>query len=174
MEDTFIRVGREAFGFGPHDVCPQCGATWVRPAEVTRGLIHGAADRYARLLRDGEEQPREQGVWSPVGYTAHTGDWLRIWAERLVAVADDPARPLPSIDQDRLAGVRAYDDMSAAAALHALRSGARDLLEVDGRTGVVAFDHPDFGPADSEAILSWLAHEVDHHAWDVARLRGLA
>lgn len=174
MRDTFIRVGRVALGFGHDDVCPQCGATWVRPPQVTAEVIAEAADRYARLLLDGEEQPRDPGVWSPTGYTAHTGDWLRTWGERLVAVADDRTGPLPSIDQDALAAVRAYDDMSGAAALHVLRSGARDLLEVYGRTGALAFHHPDFGAADSDAVLSWLAHEVDHHAWDVARLRGLA
>lgn len=29
----------------------------------------------------------------------------------------------------------------------------------------------DFGIGDTETILSWLSHEVDHHAWDIARLR---
>lgn len=172
MQDAFIRAGRRALGFGDGDICPQCEAAWVRSRGVSGRIIAGAADRYGALLADREEVAREPGVWSPTAYTVHVGDWLRIWAERLVAVGAEPARPLPSVDQDVLAAARAYGEVSDAAALHVLASGARELLEVAERVGSVTFEHPDFGPADTEAILSWLAHEVDHHAWDVGRLRG--
>lgn len=173
MQDAFIRAGRRALGFGDADTCPQCGADWVRAGGATRRIIAGAADRYGALLADGEEQEREPGVWSPTAYTVHVGDWLRIWAERLVAVAAEPDRPLPSLDQDVLAAARAYEEVSEAAALHVLASGAREVLEVAERIGPVVLEHPDFGAGDTEAILSWLAHEVDHHAWDVRCLRGL-
>lgn len=173
MRDAFIRAGRQALGFGDHERCPQCDARWVRPPPESSEVIAGSAERFAALLREGTDRDRERGVWSPIGYTIHTGDWLRVWAERLVAVAEAPARPLPSIDQDALAAVRGYDHVSKAAALHVLRTGVRELLDVHRRVAPVDFDHPDFGPADADAILSWLAHEVDHHAWDVARLRGL-
>lgn len=173
MRDVFIIAGRQALGFGDHHDCPQCGAPWVRPSDAARGVIADAATRYASLLAAGEQRAREPGVWSPSAYTVHTGDWLRIWAERLVTVADNPSTPLPSIDQDELARVRRYDEMAQAAAMHVLSSGAEDLLGTYERVGALEFTHPDFGVADSEAVLSWLAHEVDHHAWDVARLRGL-
>lgn len=173
MRDAFIRTGRVALGFDDHDTCPQCGTTWVRPAAVTVEVVAGAADRYAALLDSGREQPRAPGVWTPSGYTLHTGDWLGIWGERLIALAEDPTRAVPSIDPDALAEVRGYRDATPSAALHTLRWRARELLAVFDRVGVIAFEHPSFGPADSEAVMSWLAHEVDHHAWDVARLRGL-
>lgn len=172
MRETFIRAGRQALGFADADVCPQCGTSWVRPARASTRIIAAAADRYAALLATGEDLPRPPGVWSPVGYTIHVGDWLAIWSGRLVAVAAEPDRRLASIDQDELAVARAYDEVSATTALHVLRRGARDLLEVVERVGAVQFEHPDFGAADTEGILSWLAHDVDHHAWDVARLRG--
>lgn len=171
MQDAFIRAGRRALGFGDDDRCPQCSGQWLRSPAESSVVIAGAAERFAARLGEGEDRDRDPGVWSPAGYTMHTGDWLRIWAERLVAVAAAPARALPSIDQDALAVVRGYDGVSEAAALHVLDAGAREVLEVHRRVTPVAFDHPSFGPADADAILSWLAHEVDHHAWDVARLR---
>lgn len=173
MQDAFIRAGRQALGFGDDDRCPQCGAPWLRTPPESSEVIAGSPERFETLLRDGTDPVRERGVWSPTGYTTHTGDWLRIWAERLVAVAEAPARPLPSIDPDALAAVRGYDDVAEPAALHVLRTGAHEILDIHRRVGPVDFVHPAFGPADADAILSWLAHEVDHHGWDVARLRGL-
>lgn len=118
-----------------------------------------------------EDRPREPGVWSPVGYTVHVGDWLRIWTERVVGAAAESGRAPPSIDPDELARLRGYDQIAQAAALHVLASAVRDALEVFDRVGAVELDSPDFGIADTGTILSWLAHDVDHHAWDIARLR---
>ncbi len=174
MRDAFVRSGRVALGFGDSEICPQCGATWLRPAEETKAVIEGARRRFESLLAHDHRAPTPEGTWTPEGYTMHTGDWLRIWAERLIAVDAHPERPLTPMDQDELAAVRRYDSVGAAEALWALERGAADVLAVADRVGRLEFDHPVWGPAETDSILSWLAHEVDHHAWDVTRGVGVA
>lgn len=174
MHEGFIRAGRWLLGYPDEDPCRECGTRWVRPVPASRDTIAEAPDRYVMLLAEGEDQPRDPREWSPVGYTVHLGDWLRIWTERVVAAAVDPEWILASIDPDELGRLREYERTAEAAALHVLTSSVRDTLEVFDRVGVVEFESPDFGVGDSESVLAWLAHEVDHHAWDIARLRGSA
>lgn len=174
MREAFIRAGRRALGYPDEDLCRECGARWIRPVPASRDTVAAAAERYAALLAGGEDRAREPGEWSPVGYTVHLGDWLRIWAERVAVAAVEPGRVPTSVDPDELGRLRGYDRIGEAAALHVLRSGVRDTLDVFERVGALELESPDLGVTDSETVLAWLAHEVDHHAWDVARLRGSA
>ncbi len=58
--------------------------------------------------------PPPDGVWSPTEYLWHMVDVLRIGAERLWTLEVDPDTGLPGWDENDLARVRRYADLSAS------------------------------------------------------------
>lgn len=153
------------------DGCRECGFAWDLDVGTARATVLGAPGTLASLLRDREATARPApDTWSPSAYVWHLADMLRFWAERLHAIARDPAVGLVAWDPDQVARVRGYDDLPQATGLWALERAGDDLaLVLETVTPATAFTHPEWGRGDVGDVLRWLAHEVVHHEGDVRR-----
>ncbi len=106
----------------PHSpVCEECGFAWT----VSR---NDAIDLVARLPEDATaalariHQPMQQSGerWSASMYVWHLVDVLRIGTERLLTLAHDPGRGLTCWDENALAEIRRYRQLSPSRGLDRL------------------------------------------------------
>lgn len=153
--------------------CRQCGFDWKTPFDEARSVISSTPRRYRHLIggRSDEARTSASGAsWSPSAYVWHCADALGSWAERLKALADDPSAPFVGFDQDDLAEVRGYQELSPVAGLWALERRVGDWNEaLSPHDPSDELKHPDFGPWTIEGIVRWLAHECRHHEMDIQR-----
>lgn len=156
----------------PEARCAECGFSWSTPRAEALGLLHAATGRCVSALAERQEplDRVEPGTWSPSEYLAHLADALGICAERLVAVARVPGRPLVAYDQDELAVARRYARQSPAVSSWVLEQRAAEaaavLDELDDDVEVV---HEEDGPLTVGDLLRRAAHEAVHHELDIRR-----
>jgi hypothetical protein len=155
----------------PH--CAGCGWSWSLPIDEALDVVADVPARVGTALdRAGLAALRSPaaGVWSPSSYAWHLVDVLRIGTERLWTIALDPASGLPGWDQDDLAAVRRYADLSSIAVLRALRDAAATWL---GTARSVPLDasaeHDEEGPMTAADVIRRCAHEAQHHLLDIER-----
>ncbi len=112
----------------------------------------------------------EPGLWSASRYVWHTVDVLRFGTERLWTISADPSFGVPMWDENEIAEVRSYDDLSPVVGLIALITAAdawrTAALEAPHD---VTTPHPEFGTIGAFDVVRRNAHEVCHHLWDVRR-----
>jgi hypothetical protein len=151
--------------------CSSCGYDWTVSLDVARLLVEGSPDRFTRLLNDTDGAASEApGRWSAAGYLWHVVDVIRFGTERLWTLAMDAASGVPGWDQDALADIRHYENLSTAVGLRALRVAVRDWVQAAAEapeTGQV--EHPVFGTLTTADSIRRNAHEVQHHELDVRR-----
>ncbi len=154
--------------------CDQCGYDWSIGHEDARAVINGSPRRCRELLADRWEEARkspDEQTWSPSAYVWHMADAIGIWAERLEALAEDPASPIVGFDQDDLAAVRGYARLSPIAGLWALERRIDDWnAALQAHSLDRSFVHPDFGELTVGELVRWVAHDQFHHQWDIQRL----
>ncbi|GAA4568956.1 maleylpyruvate isomerase N-terminal domain-containing protein [Micromonospora coerulea] len=158
--------------------CDECAFVYASaPAGEVPQLLRGLADRYGAALtevRDPRRRPAE-GVWSPLEYTCHVRDVLRVQGERLaLALAVEEPEFVP-MGRDERAVADAYNDQDPAVVLAELAAAGDDLaarFAVLGpaelaRTGVYSWPQPEV------RTLLWLGqhtvHEGVHHLLDIHR-----
>jgi hypothetical protein len=153
--------------------CPTCGyAATTEPAAVV-ALVRGAPQRFEACFATVD--PARAGrrpapdVWPPVAYLWHVVDVLRFGAERLWMLTLDPTSTVVPWDADEVAGARGYDRLSVPVGVRALHA-ARDVwLDAYAATPPDATaHHPEIGPMTAAVMAHRNAHEVVHHAHDVA------
>ena len=66
----------------------------------------------------------DPGLWSASRYVWHTVDVLRFGTERLWTISADPSFGVPAWDENVLADVRSYDQLSPFVGLIALVGGS--------------------------------------------------
>ena len=152
--------------------CPECGFDWDEASyEVLVGqCVTNIAVFGGVLSRIDPAEAVEPGLWSASRYVWHTVDVLRFGTERLWTISADPAFGVPAWDENIVAEVRSYDELSPIVGLIALLSAA------DGwRTAAfeaphdVTTLHPESGAICAFDVVQRNAHEVRHHLWDVRR-----
>jgi hypothetical protein len=152
--------------------CPECGFDWDETDyEVLVGRCVSSIAVFGEVLsRIDPTDAVEPGLWSASRYVWHTVDVLRFGTERLWTISADPAFGVPTWDENVVAEVRAYDELSPIVGLIALVSA------VDAwRTAAfeaphdVATPHPEAGSICAFDVVQLNAHEVCHHLWDVRR-----
>jgi hypothetical protein len=112
----------------------------------------------------------EPGLWSASRYVWHTVDVLRFGTERLWTISADPTYGVPSWDENVVADVRAYDELSPVVGLIALIAAARAWREAAMEAPHdVPTAHPEAGEICAFDVVQRNAHEVCHHLWDVQR-----
>ena len=163
------RPGGRARHAGP---CPECGFDWNETRyEVLIGQCVSTIAIFGSVLsRIDPEEAVAPGLWSASRYVWHTVDVLRFGTERLWTISADPAFGVPAWDENVLADVRSYDELSPVVGLIALLSAAdawrTAALEAPHD---VATPHPEAGSLRSFDVVQRNAHEVRHHLWDVRR-----
>ena len=106
--------------------CPECGFDWDEASyEVLVGqCVTNIAVFGGVLSRIDPAEAVEPGLWSASRYVWHTVDVLRFGTERLWTISADPAFGVPAWDENIVAEVRSYDELSPIVGLIALLSAA--------------------------------------------------
>ena len=153
--------------------CAECGFDWAISRDDAAGLIAQITDAAtAALARIQEPMQRTGERWSASMYVWHLVDVLRIGAERLLTLAHEPGRGITCWDENALAEVRRYAQLSPSVGLIVLRPAARDWAEAASKApaGDIV-RHPQFGDLGALEIIRRNAHEVHHHLMDINRYR---
>ncbi|WP_157746543.1 DinB family protein [Micromonospora inositola] len=160
------------------DRCDECAFVYASaPAEALPQLLRELGDRYAAALAEVPDLRRRpaEGVWSPLEYTCHVRDVLRVQGERLaLALAVDEPEFTP-MGRDERAVADAYNAQDPAVVLAELTAAGDHLaarFAVLGRaelarTGAYPWPQPQV------RTLLWLGqhtvHEGEHHLLDIRR-----
>jgi hypothetical protein len=111
------------------------------------------------------------GVWSPTEYLWHMVDVVRIGTERLWTLTVAPESGLPSWDENELARVRSYGDLSGPVGLLAYRRAVEDwVTAARGAPAQARATHPEFGTVSTEWVIARNAHEAQHHLLDIEQV----
>ena len=180
MVDSVARVARVMRTLLFVDRCDECGFAYTTVAAEELPLrLQAAGPCFVATLAT-IHHPRRRpapSVWSPLQYTCHVRDVLRVQGERLaLALRTDNPKFVP-MGREELVTLHAYNDQDPQTVLTELTQAANDLAHAFGslsppqwsRTGV--YNWP---TVESRSIL-WLGrhtvHEIDHHLMDLRRGR---
>lgn len=156
----------------PAGTCTDCRFDWeVGDYDTLVGRCMQSIAAFGQVLsRIDPSAPVEPGLWSASRYVWHTVDVLRFGTERLWTISADPAYGVPCWDENDVALVRSYDDLSPVVGLIALIEAARAWREAALEAPHdVATPHPEAGQLVAFDVVQRNAHEVCHHLWDVQR-----
>ncbi|WP_433206941.1 DinB family protein [Dactylosporangium sp. CS-047395] len=160
------------------DLCEECGFGYdaVAPRDVP-GRLGEFAARFTEALAavvDIRARPAPD-VWSPLEYTCHVRDVLRVQAERLDLALHADAPEFAPMGRDELVVTAAYNRQDPEAVLAALGSAAAVLgtafaaLRPDQLERIGLYPWPEPVPR----TLLWLGrhtvHEGEHHLMDIRR-----
>jgi hypothetical protein len=153
--------------------CRECGYSWSGDLMTCVGTVETCVRQLATSLYGANGSARIPDLgWSVVGYLSHVADNLRIWSERLVAVAKGADQTVSSYDETQLALVRRYNELPIEGALWSLERAAADwtaAVETAQLAGV-ALVHPERGQQSLLDVVRSVTHDVVHHRWDIARI----
>jgi len=158
--------------------CYECGFSYaeVAAADVPRRLS-AAGPRFTAALAAVPDLRRRPApaVWSPLEYTCHVRDVLRVQGERLALAlrADDPR--FAPMGREELVVLHAYNAQDPQIVLEELTEAASELARAFGalgpdqwrRTGIYSW------PLVGSRTMLWLGrhtvHEVEHHLQDLTQ-----
>jgi len=153
-------------------LCAECRFDWGEAVYETLigRCVHAVAVFGEAISRIDPSEAVEPGLWSASRYVWHTVDVLRFGTERLWTISADPSFGVPCWDQNVMAEIRSYDELSPAVGLIALISAARAWREaaLEAPHGI-STPHPEAGEISAFDVVQRNAHEVCHHLWDVQR-----
>jgi hypothetical protein len=157
------------------DPCHQCGFRWTGTLAEARATVAGIPAAYVRLLAGatGRERHHDLG-WSAGEYVCHVADNLRIWAERLMGVAEGGPTRVGGYEENELARARDYPSISLPAALWSLGRSVEDWQRAVDRsdTAGIVLVHPERGAQTLVEVALSNAHDAVHHGWDIERSLG--
>ncbi|MFE9656524.1 DinB family protein [Micromonospora sp. NPDC006431] len=160
------------------DRCDECTFVYASvSAQELPGLLRELRARYAAALSAVPDLRRRPapGVWSPLEYTCHVRDVLRVQGERLALALTVEAPEFTPMGRDERAVADAYNEQDPAVVLDELAVAADDLAARFGvlgpselaRTGGYPWPQP------QARTLLWLGqhtiHEGEHHLLDIRR-----
>lgn len=155
--------------------CEECRFDWsVSDYELLVGrCVHEVAIFGEALSGVDPSEAVGPGLWSASRYLWHTVDVLRFGTERLWTIGADPTFGVPSWDENVVADVRRYDDLSPIVGLIALIDAARTWQQAAMEAPHdVHTPHPEAGVICAFDIVQRNTHEVCHHRWDIGRGSG--
>ena len=98
-------------------------------------------------------------------------DVLRFGTERLWALELEAATPIVAWDTDEIAAARRYHALGPRTGLRALTRAAAEWTDAYRSCPAGAVTrHPEIGAMSRDVLAAANAHEVVHHARDIARL----
>lgn len=113
-------------------------------------------------------------AWTAKAYALHVADNLRLWAERVLALASGPDQTFGRYDENALAVARIYDTVPLPGVWWSLSASVRDwtVAMAAGQTAEVTIEHPALGHLAMIDIVQANVHDARHHAWDIERSVG--
>ena len=161
--NEFVRV---TYG----DPCWECGFEWSVGQATCVAVVNEAPTRFKSVLagHDGSEtHPNLQ--WNATAYVVHVADVLRIWSDRVAAVALGASDPVVPYDEDRLGDARGYVNLPLPGALWSLGRAVGDWRAAEqlAESAAVTLAHPEQGPLPLDDARRIMAHEIEHHGADL-------
>ncbi len=153
-------------------LCAECNFDWGQAdyEHLVGQCLREVAVFGGVLSRIDPARPVTPGLWSASRYVWHTVDVLRFGTERLWTISADPSFGVPSWDENVVAEVRSYDDLSPRVGLIALVDAAHSWRHAAMEAPHdVQTPHPEAGEIRAFDIVQRNAHEVSHHLWDIQR-----
>lgn len=153
--------------------CPDCGfdALQYPDAAIAPAIRDNARSWPAVLTRETVRDRPDDSTWSPLEYSAHVRDVMRVYRERLrlMVETDDPL--YPNWDQDETAVADRYNEQdptavdSELAEIAAELSAAFEALEAQQwqRRG----RRSDGASFTVSRMAKYMTHDLVHHRWDV-------
>ena len=153
--------------------CPECGfdASTFEATDVADLLRANAAAWPAVLTRDDVRVRPDDSTWSPLEYSAHVRDVLRIYDYRLGLMQreDDPL--FPNWDQDATAVEHRYNEQDPSVVSDELAAAAASLA--DAFDAVTDWSRPgrrsDGVAFTIGTFAMYFIHDPIHHLHDVSR-----
>jgi hypothetical protein len=161
--NEFLRV---AYG----DPCRGCGFEWSVEPAICVAIVSDAPARFKSILAGQVGRKVHPNLeWNATAYVVHVTDVLRIWSDRIAAVALGASDPVVPYDEDRLGGVRGYVSLPLPGALWSLGRAVGDWQAAEhlAQSAVVTLAHPVQGPLPLDDVRRIMAHEIVHHAADL-------
>jgi hypothetical protein len=158
---------RSRFG----DPCRICGFDWSTDSDTCRLIIRDASVRFSALTseRTGSEH-HDDLDWNARAYVVHVGDGMRIWAERVAAAALGAVEPIVTYDESVLGDVRGYQGLALQGGLWSLQRASGDWQDAEALADGtdLVLDHPEQGTIGLSEVRCIVAHDVEHHAFDLS------
>jgi hypothetical protein len=155
------------------DPCRECGFTWTIGRAGSVSLLRDMPAAIEELVSDATGKVRLPDLgWNVSGYVAHMTDNIRIWAERLVAVARGADAYVVPYDPDLLAEARHYNDIALQGATWSFRIAVANWLAVveEAEPAGVVMLHSERGAMELADVVASNAHDAIHHCWDLSRI----
>jgi DinB superfamily len=142
------------------------------PGRAAIDVATSALDRIsAAFAAEGPGPVTIPDSWSPREYVWHLVDVVRLGTERLWTVRIDPSVGLVCWDENELARIRQYRQLSLTVGLKALREATETWTNEFPHVDVQAVIHHDpRRTMTAEDIVRRTAHELHHHSLDIDRL----
>jgi len=153
--------------------CPECGfdATAYPDAAIASAIRDNALSWPAVLERaDVRERPNDS-TWSPLEYSAHVRDVLRVYRERLrlMVETDDPL--YPNWDQDETAVAERYNEQDPRVVATEIAAAAGDISAAFEALAPGEWSRPgrrsDGAQFTVSLMAKYMTHDLVHHRWDV-------
>jgi hypothetical protein len=152
------------------DPCRTCGFEWsVEPASCV-AIVSDAPARFTSVLAGHDGRSTHATLrWNATAYVVHVADVLRIWSDRIAAVALGASDPVVPYDEDRLGDARGYVSLPLLGALWSLGRAVGDweAAEQLAESAAVILAHPEQGSVPLDDVRRIMAHEIEHHVADV-------
>jgi len=157
------------------DPCRGCGMDLGLDIPAMRAVLAGVPELMQSAIgdTDGLQHLPELG-WTAKAYALHVADNLRLWAERVYALATGPDQTFGRYDENALAVARVYDTVPLTGVWWSLSASVRDwTIAMDaGEAAGVTIEHPALGHLAMIDIVQANVHDARHHAWDIERSIG--
>lgn len=156
--------------------CDECNFDWDTPILDSLRIIDQLPERARALVEargDAAFERSSPEVWSPNEYVWHLVDAFRLAAEWMHDVRTQTHPTHYAIDNDALAEVRHYNQLTLATGLWSLDQSCRLFIQEAAVTDPTrTFYYHDWQDVTASQVVSFLAHEAVHHLFDLERALG--
>ena len=154
--------------------CDECGfdGSTFAPTDVAQTVRTNAAAWPAVVRRDDVRQRPDDSTWSPLEYTAHVRDVLRLYDYRLQLMLEEDDPLYPNWDQDETAVAERYNEQDPTTVAGELVEAAETLADRFDALDDAQWQRPgrrSDGVAFTVATFAvYFVHDVVHHLHDVS------
>ena len=154
--------------------CDECGfdGSTFAPTDVAQTVRTNAAAWPAVVRRDDVRQRPDDSTWSPLEYTAHVRDVLRLYDYRLQLMLEEDDPLYPNWDQDETAVAERYNEQDPATVAGELVGAAATLADRFDALDEAQWQRPgrrSDGVSFTVATFAvYFVHDVVHHLHDVS------
>ena len=154
--------------------CDECGfdGSSFAPTDVAQTVRTNAAAWPAVVRRDDVRQRPDDSTWSPLEYTAHVRDVLRLYDYRLQLMLEEDDPLYPNWDQDETAVAERYNEQDPTTVAGELVEAAETLADRFDALDDAQWQRPgrrSDGVSFTVATFAvYFVHDVVHHLHDVS------